>query len=120
MDTHILIWWYEENKSLTSVQKTVIGNGKNEIFLSVVNAWEMSIKIQKGTLQAKNELSTYFTEGDFHILPVALQHVMTVNSLPMEHKDPFDRMLVAQALVEGCTLITSDKKLHAYRVPILE
>lgn len=118
-DTHALIWWYEDDRKLTKDQKLAVTNPRNEILISVLNAWEMSIKIKKGKLQTKRDLPNYFRESDFQILPVTIAHALKLHELPQIHKDPFDRMLVAQALVEGCILISGDKELEAYDVPVL-
>lgn len=119
LDTHVLLWWYDDDKRLTETQRSAISDPKNDVLLSAVNAWEMSLKIRKNKLKTKRPLRTYFERSNFQILSISMSHILELHKLPNVHKDPFDRILIAQARAEECVLITSDEMLHAYHVPIL-
>jgi PIN domain nuclease of toxin-antitoxin system len=97
----------------------VIRASETEVFLSVINASEMTIKASMGKLRAPNDLEQAADHYGFQILPVLLPHATAVRDLPLHHRDPFDRMLIAQALVEGLTLTTTDPNMRRYDVPIL-
>lgn len=118
LDTHILIWHLEGNKKLNNTWREVIANPENTIFVSIISPWEMSLKAKK--LHLRLPLDAYFINFEYILLDIKLSHIAEVGKLPFYHKDPFDRMLVAQAKVEKCTLITVDKKMHRYDVPIFD
>lgn len=118
LDTHVLIWYLEGNTILKPQWRQIIANRNNDVFVSIVSPWEMSLKPKKVHFAIPFE--KYFQDFEYTLLTITLSHIEEVCRLPFHHKDPFDRMLVAQARVEGCTLITIDKKLRAYDVPIYE
>lgn len=120
LDTHIFIWWLSSDKRLKGSWRQLISDPHNLIFVSVVSAWEMSIKLQLGKLRLKAPLSDCFKDLQFEMLNISLNHVLNLNRLPLKHKDPFDRMLVSQAKVEDCILITDDRKIKQYKVAILD
>ncbi|AVZ31147.1 type II toxin-antitoxin system VapC family toxin [Nodularia spumigena] len=99
--------------------REVIINPKNLIFVSAISAWEISIKQSLGKLIAPSNLEEALRFSRLEVLPMTLTHGIKVADLPMHHKDPFDRMLIAQALVEGLTIITVDQKFKFYDVPLL-
>ncbi len=117
LDTHILIWYLEGNIKLNNRWREVIANPENTIFVSIISPWEMILKAKK--LRLRLPFDAYFVNFEYILLGIKLPHITEVGKLPFYHKDPFDRMLVAQAKVEKCTLITVDKKMLAYNVPIL-
>lgn len=117
LDTHILVWYLEGNNRLKHEWRDVIADRRNDVFVSIVTPWEMSLKAKK--LHLKLPFERYFRNFEYTLLTIILSHIEDLRKLPSHHKDPFDRMLVAQARVEGCTLITIDKKMHVYDVPIL-
>ncbi len=123
LDTHVLLWWHSEPTRLSEVSYNAIRNIDNEIFLSVVNGWEIQIKAQLGKLTLSKPLSVILHQeqatNDFRILPITLDHVLALDQFPFHHRDPFDRLLVAQTQQEEVTLVTHDPKLSAYSVPIL-
>lgn len=117
LDTHILIWHLEGNTELNTTWREVIANPENIIFVSIISPWEMSLKEKK--LRLRLPFDAYFVNFEYILLDINLSHIADVRKLPFHHKDPFDRLLVAQARVENCMLITVDKKMHMYDVPIL-
>ncbi|MEK9200867.1 MAG: type II toxin-antitoxin system VapC family toxin [Patescibacteria group bacterium] len=114
LDTHILIWWSENSPKLNPKFKSAISNPKNKIQISIASLWEMGIKISIGKFRLKTDLETLSKQYDFEIIPIKLEHILTLLKIPHHHKDPFDRMLVSQAKSEKLTLLTSDPKVQAY------
>lgn len=115
IDTQVFIWWMEENKSLHANIKSIIDDSLNSIFISVATPWEIIIKIKARKLKVPKNFTEFMMSGIFTVLPIQLNHVLEVEKLPNIHKDPFDRILIAQAKVEGLTLITSDEKIWEYK-----
>ena len=113
LDTHILLWWLADSKSLSKTARALIGNGAQTIFVSAATAWEMAIKKAAGKLQAPDDLESALERNRFEMLPITVRHAMAAGGLPPHHADPFDRMLVAQAEIEGMTLLTHDERLTA-------
>ncbi len=118
LDTHILLWFLENDSSLPEIMREAIATPKNLVFVSSVSAWEISIKQSVGKLIAPNNLEEALRFSRFEVLPVTLEHGIKVADLPMYHKDPFDRMLIAQALVEGLMIVTVDTKFKLYDVSL--
>jgi PIN domain nuclease of toxin-antitoxin system len=118
LDTHILLWFLENDSKLSDRVREVITNPENVIFVSAISAWEISIKQSLGKLIAPGNLEEALRFSGFEVLSMTLAHGIKVADLPLHHKDPFDRMLIAQALVEGLTIITVDKKFKFYDVPL--
>jgi PIN domain nuclease of toxin-antitoxin system len=116
IDTHILLWWLADHPSLSSKARKLISNENNLIFVSMASIWEMIIKKAIGKLKTPDNIDNVLKENDFKELPIKLEHVIAVGHLPNYHKDPFDRMLLAQAKCETLTLITSDEKLTIYEI----
>lgn len=119
LDTHVLIWTLLERPRLSAAAVDAIGDESNEVFVSVVSAWEIEIKQAKGKLRIPDELGAGLAAQGFQVLPVALRHVLAVESLPRHHRDPFDRMLISQAQLEGMTFVTSDSEIRHYPVAVL-
>lgn len=115
LDTHILLWWLKDDKKLPLEAVNIIEDKANDIFISAVNAWEISIKKSLGRIQIDlNEFSKSITNSGLNVLNVTLNHACQIASLPDYHKDPFDRMLIAQSIVEPMRLLTHDKPLVRY------
>lgn len=114
LDTHIFLWWLVEDSKLSLEFKSIISNPKNIVFLSVASVWEISIKVAIKKLNLKVPLNDLFTNLEFEILPIMLDHVLKLHLLPPLHKDPFDRMLIAQAQFENLTLLSDDEKIKLY------
>lgn len=119
LDTNILLWSLNGDKRLKESIQRIIKNPANIIFISVVSAWEISIKRKIGKLHLKRNIMTYFKQSDFEILNINLDHILMLDNLPLYHRDPFDRLLIAQAKTENLILITSDSKFKKYDVKLL-
>lgn len=123
LDTHALLWWSARSSALSDAARQAISDPSNEVFLSVVSAWEIQIKAQLGKLHLQRPLGAIVAEqqaqNGFRLLPVELDHVNALDRLPLHHRDPFDRLLLAQALEGGLHLVSHDARFGAYPVPIL-
>ena len=123
LDTHIFIWWADEPEKLSPVALSALEDETNDLILSVISVWEIQVKIQLGKLKLNQPLkelikSQQETNG-LQILPVELSHVLSLDTLPFHHKDPFDRLLIAQSIVEDVTLVTADDKFSSYPTKLL-
>lgn len=119
-DTHAFLWWMDQDESrLPTGTFNAIRRGDSDVHISVINAWEMAIKSAMGKLRSPHDVAAAAEHYGFAVLPVLLSHALAVRDLPLHHRDPFDRMLIAQALVEDLTLITTDPHMRRYDVPIL-
>ena len=120
LDTHVFIWFVLSPAQLSSVTLAAIQNAQNTIYLSLASAWEMSIKSGLGKLSLTQPIEGFVQDqtrrNRFEILPITLQHISAVENLPHHHRDPFDRLLIAQSMTEGIPLITADHSIGAYSV----
>lgn len=119
LDTHTLLWHREGNDQLSSTAKAMIADNANQVVIGVASLWEMSIKRSLGKLTTAKtpiELVEIYQNGGAKLLPISPNHTMAIESLPWHHRDPFDRMLVAQAKVEGLILISKDEVFRRYDV----
>lgn len=121
MDTHVFLWWSTEGAARVSERaRDILSDGSNDVAFSTISAWEIAIKVGAGRLDLPDALERYLPkrvrDHGFDVLPVELAHALRVGSLPPIHRDPFDRMLIAQALVEGIPLITADPAIARYDV----
>ncbi len=119
LDSHVLLWWDSDLSKLSSAQNEAISDPDNEVFVSAVTAWELGIKQAAGRLALVDSIEVIAARFAFVELTITMDHGRHAASLPMLHKDPFDRMLVAQAIVEQMVLVTADAQLAAYPVSIL-
>lgn len=123
LDTHIFIWWADQPERLSPAALSALEDEANELLLSVASIWEMQIKIQLGKLKLslplKELLKNQQETNDLTFLPVTLTHVLALEALPSHHKDPFDRLLIAQSLEEELTIVTADSQFPAYSVKLL-
>jgi PIN domain nuclease of toxin-antitoxin system len=118
LDTHIFLWWRTDSRMLKrAVRETIADAGV--VFVSAASAWEAAIKIALGRLRLPASVESGVVESGFEKLAIAFSHAEAAGALPNHHSDPFDRMLVAQAKVEGLTLVTHDRRLEPYEVSIL-
>jgi len=120
LDTHIFLWWLSGNSSLGPTAREVIASGMNDVYVSAATTWEISIKKALGKLKSPDDMDTIVEEERFLKLPISLYHGQIAGSLPPHHRDPFDRMLIAQAQAEGLILVTSDKMFAKYGVNIFD
>lgn len=118
LDTHVFLWWREASPRLNEESVRTIG-GADVVFVSSASAWEIAIKVALGKLTIPGPLEAAMEESAFEGLPIMFSHAAAVAALPPHHRDPFDRMLVAQALAEGLTIVTHDRRLEPYGVPVL-
>lgn len=119
LDTHALLWWLADRSTLSSEARSSISEGDNEVVVSAASAWEIAIKRAAGKLRVPSGLEEALAENGFGSLPITITHAMAAGALPAHHRDPFDRMLVAQANLEGLTLVTRDPRFEPYGIPIL-
>ena len=118
LDTHVLLWWLAEDVQLRKPARTAIINAAT-VYVSAASAWEMAIKTAIGKLRAPEDLEQRLRSHRFLELPVTVAHALAAARLPRKHGDPFDRMLVAQTTAESLVLLTNDRKLAAYGIPVL-
>ena len=120
LDTNVVLWLLlGEREQLTERTHHLLADERNELLLSAVSVWEIAIKRSLGKLRIEDRWPTALRELDFLHLPVTADHAARVEHLPWHHRDPFDRLLVAQAQAERCTLLTADDRLSAYEAPTL-
>jgi PIN domain nuclease of toxin-antitoxin system len=123
LDTHTFIWWANADPALGVAASEALSDAANEIYLSAVTPWEMAIKIALGKLTLSVPLSTFvpFQVSLYGFIPLLVNydHAYRVGTLPLHHGDPFDRLLIAQAMEENLVLITCDGKFGPYGVPTL-
>ena len=120
LDTHTLIWVFSQDERLSRVAADAIRDGSNLVFVSAVTAWEVAIKKALGKLRVPDNYREGLRRYRFTPLSISTEHALAIEGLPPHHKDPFDRMLIAQAQVESLTLVTRDPNMKAYGVPIID
>ena len=120
LDTHAFLWLVEGDTKLSTNARQLIEDTSSVSFLSIASVWEMAIKVSLGKLTLRQPLAEYISYylaiNGFTLLPVTIAHTSTIVSLPFHHRDPFDRLLVAQALVEDMSLVSRDAILDNYGV----
>lgn len=119
LDTNAFLWTTLLKKRLSTAATDAIEDPENEIFVSVASIWEAEIKRAKGKLPIPDGIGDALFAQQFRSLQVTLDHVLAVESFPQHHRDPFDRILVAQAQLEGMTLVTSDREMRNYPIAVL-
>ena len=120
LDTHVLLWALSAPRHLPSAVAAKIKDPETDVYLSAVATWEIAIKSAFGKIKA--DLATIVTaarDAELDELPISIAHTQRLQALPPHHRDPFDRLLVAQALEEGLTIVTHDRALAAYGAPTL-
>jgi PIN domain nuclease of toxin-antitoxin system len=117
-DTHAALWLLGDDKRLSEHADELLTATTNEVLLSAAVVWEVAIKRSLGKLDAPDGFAKQLLDGGAVALPVSMDHAEAVNSLPWHHRDPFDRLLVAQASIEDAVLVSNDERLRAYGVPI--
>ncbi|MFY9259116.1 MAG: type II toxin-antitoxin system VapC family toxin [Gallionella sp.] len=122
LDTHSLIWLVEGDAQLSSPAKLAISDANNQCFVSIVTFWEMAIKISLQKLQITvpfENLKALVTAHNIEILPITFEHTKIIVNMPSHHKDPFDRLLIAQAQCEGMALVGKDGKFSPYGIHVI-
>lgn len=117
LDTHVLIWW-DEGARLSAAARSAVETA-DQVYVSAVSGWEIAIKASLGRLRPTRTLAEAVEESGFEELPLRLRHTEVLAKLPMLHRDPFDRMLVAQAVSDRLTLVSRDRTLGRYDVPLI-
>jgi len=119
LDTHILLWWLSDSPELNDKIKSIINDPKNFIYISVGSIWEISIKKSIGKLEINEDYVKILQEENITVIDITLEHVNKLNELPEIHKDPFDRILICQSIVENITFVTNDPQIKKYPIKIL-
>lgn len=116
LDTHVLLWWLDGSPELGPRCQEIIADQRNQVYVSAATTWEILIKKALGKLEAPDDIDSIVEDEGFSKLPISLYHGQLAGSLPMLHRDPFDRMLIAQAQAEGLILVTSDNNIGLYNL----
>jgi PIN domain nuclease of toxin-antitoxin system len=123
LDTHAFIWWIEDDARLSSAARVVLQDRANGVFVSIASIWEIAIKVGVGRLRMPAELRAFLADQvartGFSLLPIAFEHVVAVHALPQHHRDPFDRLLIAQCRQEKLSLVSRDGKFAPYDVELV-
>lgn len=123
LDTHVFLWWMHDDPRLSATAIAAIQDESNQIILSSISAIEMAIKVRLGKLRLSSPLPLVLKRGMEGLRatewPVLISHAACLMELPLHHRDPFDRILVAQAQVEGMILVSADEKIKLYGIPTL-
>ncbi|MEW6353308.1 MAG: type II toxin-antitoxin system VapC family toxin [Pseudomonadota bacterium] len=123
LDTHALLWWLFDDPQLSAKARKAIKNPDHKVYASSASAWEIATKYRLGKLpgarQVVQHLSELLQNGRIEALPISTEHALAAGALPGPHRDPFDRMLIAQARMEKLSIITTDKEFQGYGVKII-
>jgi PIN domain nuclease of toxin-antitoxin system len=124
LDTHAFLWWVADDPQLSTRARRIMGNSSNEVYFSAVSGWEIAIKVGLGRLRIGDEsvedfVAEHVAVNGFQVLAIQLGHTLGTASLPDHHRDPFDRLLVAQAISEEMALISADRALAEYKLKIV-
>lgn len=123
LDTHTFLWWILDDPRLSSQVRAIIQEPEHEILFSAASAWEIAIKAQLGRIDLQEDPTEFIpqqiTANGFSIVPIELPHAVQIFRLPLLHRDPFDRILIAQAQVEHLPLLTADPAIARYPVSVI-
>lgn len=119
IDTHVLIWWADTPEKLSNDARVALASGRNTLFVSHASLWELNIKISRGKLSIPGSIETLLQRSRCDALAISMNHIDRIKELPHHHGDPFDRMLIAQAQCERITLVTRDRDMFRYDVPVI-
>ncbi len=120
LDTHVLLWALGSEQALSSQTRATIEDPGSAVFVSPVSPWEIEIKRAAGRLVVRDDYVAKIEESGFAQLPISIDHAVAAAGLPPHHRDPFDRMLVAQARLEQLTIVTRDRHIARYDVEVME
>ncbi|MDX2052158.1 MAG: type II toxin-antitoxin system VapC family toxin [Polyangiaceae bacterium] len=118
LDTHAFLWWWVDDDRLLPKTRALISHA-DEVFVSAASTWEMAIKLRLGKLKFQGRFDEAVSTCGFTELPVRSAHSELVRALPQHHRDPFDRMLISQALLERLSLVSCDEAMNAYDVAVV-
>jgi len=122
IDTHILIWFLEGNNLLLKPRRQIIADSNNSVLVSIASLWEIAIKISIGKLTLNKPLTDVIKQiavDNIETLPISAEHTLQVSTLPFHHRDPFDRIIIAQAQVENLPIMTDDGEFGNYGIKVL-
>jgi PIN domain nuclease of toxin-antitoxin system len=123
LDTHAFLWWVDGAPGLGRRARAAVSNPDNEVFVSIASCWELAIKISLGKLRISQNLDRFVPEqlrlNGFSLFAIELRHVVGVAGLPFHHRDPFDRLLAAQALQDQLTIVSADRVFRKYGVTVV-
>lgn len=123
LDTHVLLWWVDDAQSLSAKARKAISSAENDCFFSLASCWEITIKCSLGKLKLAQPVEQFIPDQLFRngirLLPIDFRHVAKVATLPFLHRDPFDRLLLAQSSCEKLTLVTADAAMTQYDIKCL-
>lgn len=123
LDTHAFLWWIADDPQLSTKARDIIANADNEVFLSAASGWEIAIKARLGRLVLPDRPDRFIPDqlarNRIESLPVEMSHALRVGNLPEIHRDPFDRIIIAQAMIEKMSILTKDKEIPKYKVKVV-
>ena len=123
LDTHALIWWITDDERLSSHARSIISNGDNELLLSSASGWEIVAKARLGRIHLPGKPEAFIAEqlslNSIQSLPIYMSHALHVYNLPFHHRDPFDRMIIAQAQLEDLPILTMDPQIEKYEIKVI-
>jgi PIN domain nuclease of toxin-antitoxin system len=119
LDTHVVLWWLAGDPQMSEDARVTVSAPDTDVMASAVSVWEIAVKRALGKLEAPPAVFAQLAEEGFRELPITWPHAILAGDLPPHHRDPFDRMLVAQAELEGLTVVTRDERIGRYGVPTL-
>lgn len=122
IDTHILIWFLEGNQTLSKTRRQIITDARNDVFVSIASLWEMAIKVSLNKLTLRQPLADVAEQivaEDIEILSISPEHVLQVSTLSFHHRDPFDRIIIAQAQIENLPVMSNDADFTSYSIKLL-
>ena len=120
LDTHVVLWCFENSRRLKPSVRQAITHGSNQVYVSAVTPWELIIKTALGKIQMPDDFESQLRSCGFATLPIQVKHALRIRALPELHRDPFDRMLIAQAIAEDLTLVSHDAAVWQYDVSLLK
>jgi PIN domain nuclease of toxin-antitoxin system len=118
-DSCVLVWWLGNPSSLKREAREALADPANEVWFSAASVWELGLKIRKGKLRMPGNFAEVLVSDGFTPLSITADHASRSHSLPPVHEDPFDRLLIAQSLVEGLVLVTRDERIHEYPIALM-
>jgi PIN domain nuclease of toxin-antitoxin system len=123
LDTHAFLWWIADDARLSEKAREIILDGRNELLFSAASGWELSIKAGLGKLELTEDLERFVADqisrNAFQVLPIYLSHALYVRKLPHYHRDPFDRLLISQAVLEEMPLLSADPQISRYSIEVV-
>jgi PIN domain nuclease of toxin-antitoxin system len=120
LDTHALLWWLNDDEKLGNHARRLIGDPANDVLVSAVSLWEITVKLRIGKLDADiEEIIAILPDQGFDRLDITDAHLIALTALPLHHRDPFDHLLMAQAVAEGAHFVTQDQNVALYGIPFV-